>query len=117
MFKSITDHIEACGVYPMKRPIWGALLFCLTLAVAGCTKSGQNGAPSDKATGDARSPPQERRRSTQPERCSSPRNVPKRSSLEGRWAMLFYQRLSGMEVPGAWLTSPSRARTRGLWSR
>jgi hypothetical protein len=85
----------------MKRPIWGALLLCLTVAVAGCSKSGQNRAASDTAGGDTR-------QASGGETPADPggamllsRNVPKESSLEGRWVMLFYQRLSGTEVPAA----------------
>jgi hypothetical protein len=103
MFKPITDPFEVCGVYPMNRPIWGALLFCFAVAVAGCSKSGQNAVPSDKAAGDAR-PASGGDTPVDPAGAMLlSRDVPKRSSLEGRWAMLFYQRLSGMEVPAALL--------------
>ena len=40
----------------MKRPIWGALLFALVVAVAGCNKSGQNEATANKAVADASQP-------------------------------------------------------------
>jgi hypothetical protein len=87
----------------MNRPIWGALLFCLAVAlvVAGCSNSGQNGATADKSASDGK---QTAAGDTPVEPGGAmllSRNVAKRSSLEGRWVLLFYQRLSGMEVPAA----------------
>jgi hypothetical protein len=86
----------------MKRPICGALLFCLIVTVAGCSKSEQNGKVSDKTQPGASSPAgQESSAEAEGAAHVLSHNIAKRPSLEGRWVLLFYQRLTGMEVPAA----------------
>jgi len=88
----------------MKRPIWGALLFGLIVAVAGCSKSDEKQVTSDK-TAAGTSPAAGAESAAVPEGADHvlSRNIAKRPSLEGRWVLLFYQRLSGTEVPAALL--------------
>jgi hypothetical protein len=86
----------------MKRPICGALLFALIVAVAGCSKTGESAKTSDKSQPGA-SPAAGQESPAEQEGATHvlSRNIAKRPSLEGRWVLLFYQRLTGMEVPAA----------------
>jgi len=84
----------------MIRPICGTIFLAFAFAVAGCSDNGQKGATSDKTTADATaaaggSP-------TEPAGDGLlTHNITKRPSLEGRWVLMFYQRLSGSEMPAA----------------
>lgn len=85
----------------MNRPIWGALLLGLAVVVAGCGKSDDKGATSDKPGADGSQAGAESSGDPSATGQLLSHNVAKRPSLEGRWVLLFYQRLSGMEVPAA----------------
>jgi hypothetical protein len=85
----------------MNRPTWGALLLIVAVAVAGCSKS-DSAATADKSAAGANPAGADPTVETGSGTVLT-RNVEKRPSLEGRWVLLFYQRLSGMEVPAALL--------------
>jgi hypothetical protein len=87
----------------MNRPAWGLLLLLsLMVAVSGCADSksdteskGDQPAAGDATAGDAT-------KSAETVHLLS-ENVPKRTSLEGRWILLFYERMTFMESPVALL--------------
>ena len=98
----------------MKRPIWVALLFIVSVVVAGCSNSGKNGETAEKGatnTGQAAGDPS----AVQPAGASIlSSNIAKRPSLEGRWVLLFYQRMTGTEVPAALIDIAKSSKDSGL---
>jgi hypothetical protein len=86
----------------MNRPIWGTvfLAIAVAIAVAGCSDSGQKGTTSDKTTAEATATAAGSPAGQTGDGILS-HNIAKRPSLEGRWVLLFYQRLSGSELPAA----------------
>jgi hypothetical protein len=89
----------------MNRPIWGiVLLISVAMAGSGCSsesksepdaKSGQTAA-GDNPIADLAATAA----GAQSTHLLS-ENVPKRTSLEGRWVLLFFERMSGTEEPAA----------------
>jgi hypothetical protein len=82
----------------MNRPLWGTIFLVFAFAVAGCSDNGQKGATPDKTAADTTvgatgAPTGGEGTLTQ--------NITKRPSIEGRWVLMFYQRLSGSEMPAA----------------
>jgi hypothetical protein len=87
----------------MNRPAWGMLLLLsLMVAVSGCadSKPETESKGDQPATGDvaAEGAP----KSAETVHLLS-ENAPKRTTLEGRWIMLFYERMTFMESPVALL--------------
>jgi hypothetical protein len=97
----------------MNRPIWGMLLVVsVILAAPGCNSdsktepAAKDDQPSGTETPDAASPS-----GSQPAVHLLSENVVKRPTLEGKWILLFYERMSGLEVPAALLDISKSAST------
>jgi hypothetical protein len=90
------------GVHLMNRPIWGTVFpaFAVAIALAGCSDSGQKGTTSDKTTADATATAAGSPTGQAGDGILS-HNIAKRSSIEGRWVLVFYQRLKEFELPAA----------------
>jgi hypothetical protein len=86
----------------MNRPVWGMLLLMsVMVAASGCgSDKSEPGAKADPASGSNSPAAAAEAGSSQPGHLLSA-NVPKKSSMEGRWILLFYERMSGTEVPAA----------------
>jgi hypothetical protein len=86
----------------MNRPVWGILLLLSVMVVAsGCSDS--------KPEADAKTDQSSAEKSTATASTGSQSshllsaNVAKKSSMEGRWILVFYERMTGMEVPAVLL--------------
>ncbi|HET6325272.1 MAG TPA: hypothetical protein VFG04_11405 [Planctomycetaceae bacterium] len=89
----------------MNRPIWGMLLVMsviLTLPGCGSDSKSDATAKSEPSSG-TETPAAAGASGSHPVVHLLSENVVKRSSLEGKWILLFYERMSGMEVPAALL--------------
>jgi hypothetical protein len=86
----------------MNRPIWGAVLVGLAVTIVGCSDSGQKETTTEKTATEGTQPLAEAN-ADHPAGSTLSHSVAKRPSLEGRWVLLFYPKLSGMEVPAALL--------------
>ncbi len=89
----------------MNRPIWAVLLLVsviLTLAGCGSDSNSDPAAKKDQPPGTD-TPAGAGSGGSQPTVHLLSENVIKRSSMEGKWILLFYERMSGMEVPAALL--------------
>lgn len=86
----------------MNRPTWGTLflVFAVAIALAGCSDSGQKGATADKTGADGTTAAAGSPAGQAGDGILS-HNIARRPSLEGRWVMMFYQRMSGSELPAA----------------
>jgi hypothetical protein len=82
----------------MNRPLWGTIFLVLAFAVAGCSDNGQKGATPDKTSADATA---SSTGASSGGEATLTQNIAKRPSIEGRWVLMFYQRLSGSEMPAA----------------
>ncbi|HEV7998640.1 MAG TPA: hypothetical protein VGP63_02095, partial [Planctomycetaceae bacterium] len=89
----------------MNRPIWALLLVTsVILALPGCgsdSKSDATAKTDDPSTTDASAAASPS--GSQPAVHLLSENPVKRSSMEGRWILLYYEREQGLEVPAALL--------------
>jgi len=86
----------------MNRPVWGILLLMsVMVAASGCgSDKSEPGAKADPASG-SNTPAASAEGGSSPSVHLLTDNVPKKSSMEGRWILVFYERMSGTEVPAA----------------
>ena len=75
----------------MNRPVWGILLFCVMTAASGCgSDKSEPGAKADPASGSTSPTAAAEGGSSQAAHLLTD-NVPKKSSMEGRWILVFYR--------------------------
>ncbi len=92
----------------MNRPLWGILLLLSLMAVmSGCTSDSksESGAKTDPASPDALTAAAAGGAPAAGNPLGSghllSENVAKKPSLEGKWILVFFERMSGVEVPAA----------------
>ncbi|HXY33520.1 MAG TPA: hypothetical protein VEI07_04785 [Planctomycetaceae bacterium] len=88
----------------MNRPVWGILLLIsMIVAAPGCSSdSKESGAKSDATGADSATAGTAGSAGGATTHLLS-ENIPKRTSMEGRWILVFYERVTGIEVPAALL--------------
>jgi hypothetical protein len=91
----------------MNRPTWGILLLLAVLAaVSGCsseTKTEGDSKGSASSKGDATAGDATGGTASSQSTHLLSENVEKRTSLEGRWILVFFEKNSGLEVPAVLL--------------
>ena len=81
----------------MNRPVWGILLLSVMMAASGCgSDKSEPGAKADPASGSTTPTAAAEGGSSQSVHLLTD-NLPKKSTMEGRWILVFYERMSGMD--------------------
>src|ERR1700684_96689 len=100
----------------MNRPIWGILLLVSVIfAAPGCNSDSKTDrtAKGDQPSG-TETPAAESPSGGQPAVHLLSENVAKRPTMEGKWILVFYERMSGLAVAAA-LLDISKSTTTSKW--